>query len=156
VRAADAVLKQAETGIVHWEGHVDAQRQWDKGAITLEERQKRFAATRVLGPADQKRYAEALRTLERTEGPCGKVKGAGAEAASDLASCEKRSKAQRPVMSSAAGAMGDWKQHLADMQRSRETHVSNAQQVWLALYRRAPVNINAYEKALRDFDAPRC
>ena len=52
--------------------------------------------------------------------------------------------------------MGDWKSHLADMQRSREVHVDNAQQVWLEAYRAAPPNINAYEKALRRFDPPRC
>ena len=37
-------------------------------------------------------------------------------------------------------AMRDWKNHLADMQRSRETHVKNAQGVWLRAYGRLPRN----------------
>ena len=60
------------------------------------------------------------------------------------------------MLAAAADAMGDWKRHLADMQRSREVHVADAQQIWLKAYRAAPTNLNAYDKALEDFDAPRC
>jgi hypothetical protein len=53
--------------------------------------------------------------------------------------------------------MGDWKQHLADMQRSRTVHVSDAQRVWLNAYKAAPRNIKPYEKAVRKFQkAPKC
>jgi hypothetical protein len=157
VQAADEVLSQARTGITHWEGHVDAQRQWENGNITRDERQAQFKATRLKGPADQQRYSDALRAYGALrDASCGKAKGADTEIAAALAKCSQRSKAQTPVMAAAAGAMGDWKQHLADMQRAADTHVANAQEVWLALYRKAPTNINAYEKALRNFDSPRC
>jgi hypothetical protein len=53
--------------------------------------------------------------------------------------------------------MGDWKQHLADMQRSRVKHNSDAQQVWLNAYKAAPRNIKPYEKAVRTFKkSPKC
>ena len=157
VRAADEVLKQARTGIGHWETHIDAQRRWEDGDISLEERQAQFKASRLKGPADQKRYSDALRAYDdHRDADCGEVEDADGEIAATLDRCSERSKAQTPVMSAAAKAMGDWKQHLADMQRAKEVHVANAQEIWLAMYRKAPTNINAYNKALRDFDAPPC
>ena len=60
-------------------------------------------------------------------------------------------------MRAAAAAMGDWKQHLADMQRSREVHVEDAHQVWIEAYKAAPPNINAYDRAAERFKkAPKC
>jgi hypothetical protein len=157
VRAADRVLDEARTGIDHWEAHVDAERRADRGDISVDARQAIFKATRLKGPADQKRYADAQRDYQRTRDAfCGKAKGADAKVAAALSTCRERAVAQGPLMRAAAAAMGDWKSHLAAMQRSREIHVDNAQAIWLAAYRAAPKNINAYEKARRDFDAPRC
>jgi pyruvate/2-oxoglutarate dehydrogenase complex dihydrolipoamide acyltransferase (E2) component len=157
VRAADEVLDEAKTGIGHWEAHVDAERRAARGDISVDDRQAIFKETRVKGPADQKRYADAQRDYERVRDAfCGKAQGADAKVAAKLSTCRERAIAQGPLMRAAAAAMGDWKSHLADMQRSREIHVDNAQAIWIEAYRAAPKNINAYEKALRDFDAPRC
>jgi hypothetical protein len=157
VRAADDVLDEARTGIDHWKAHVDAERRAARGDISVEDRQAIFKETRLKGPADQKRYADAQRAYERARDAfCGKAEGADAKVAATLSSCRERAVAQGPLMRAAAAAMGDWKSHLADMQRSREVHVDNAQAIWIKAYRAAPKNINAYEKALRDFDAPRC
>ena len=74
-----------------------------------------------------------------------------------MAKCQKRSDDQASVLKTAAAAMGDWKQHLADMQRSRVQHNSDAQQVWINAYKAAPPNINAYEKAAKKLKkAPKC
>jgi hypothetical protein len=157
VRAADEVLEQARTGISHWEAHVAAERDAQRGAITVERRQAIFKETRLKGPADQKRYADAQRAYDRTRNAsCGKTEGADAKVTATLATCQERATAQTPMLKAAAAAMGDWKSHLAAMQRSREIHVDNAQKIWLDAYRAAPKNLNGYQKALRDFDAPRC
>jgi hypothetical protein len=157
VRAADAVLEEARTGIDHWSAHVTAQRDYDRGDISGERQQEIFKATRLKGPADQNRYAAARRDYDRVrDASCSKAKGADDKVADTLADCRKRASAQGPVLAAANDAMGDWKSHLADMQRSREVHVANAQQVWLAAYRAAPTNLKAYERARKDFDAPRC
>ena len=157
VRAADEVLDEARTGIGHWESHVDAERKAQRGDISVDKRQAIFKETRLKGPADQKRYADAQRDYERVRDAfCGKAKGADAKVAATLSKCRERAVAQGPLMRAAAAAMGDWKSHLAAMQRSREIHVDNAQAIWIAAYRAAPRNISAYEKALRNFDAPRC
>ena len=158
VRAADAVLKQARTGVRHWEAHVGAERQAAEGTISIAGRQRIFKETQRQGPGDQKRYADALRAYDRVkDAPCGKTKGADAKVAASLASCQKRARAQAPVMRTAAAAMGDWKQHLADMQRSAVEHNRNAQQVWINAYKAAPQNIDPYERAVRAFKkAPKC
>ncbi len=64
VRAADAVLEEAKTGIEHWAAHVAAQRDYDRGAISGDRQQEIFKATRLKGPADQqalRRRAAGLR-----------------------------------------------------------------------------------------------
>jgi len=158
VRAADEVLEEARTGIQHWEAHVAAERDAAANKISVDERRRIFKETRLKGPADQKRYADAQQAYERArDASCGKVKGADTEVAATLSACRERSVAQRPVMRAAEAAMGDWKSHLADMQRSREIHVEDAQEIWIEAYRAAPKNLNAYQKALRELDdAPRC
>jgi hypothetical protein len=160
VRAADEVLEQAQTGIGHWAAHVGAERDAQAGRISVEDRQAIFKATRLQGPADQKRYADALAAYDRVrDASCDEVDEADEadeEVTATLASCQQRASAQAPVLKAAAGAMGDWKSHLAAMQRSREVHVADAQEVWLDAYRAAPKNLDAYDEAKREFDAPDC
>ena len=50
VRAADEVIKQGKTGVEHWAGHIQAQRDGDAGKISTEEMKARFKATRLKGP----------------------------------------------------------------------------------------------------------
>lgn len=156
VRAADEVMGEAKTGIAHWAAHVDAERRASEGDISIAKRQKIFKETRLAGPDDQKQYADAIRRYERSDGSCGKAKGADEKVTASLAACQKRLKKQQPVLKAAAPAMKDWKQHLADMQRSRETHIENAQGIWLRAYQAAPPNINAFERAVKRFKAPDC
>jgi hypothetical protein len=158
VQAADEVLEQARTGVLHWKAHVDAEREAAEGTISIAQRQRIFNETRQQGPGDQKRYAAALRAYDKVkDASCGKARGADAAVAATLARCQQRAKGQATVMRAAAAAMGDWKQHLADMQRSREVHVKDAQQVWIEAYKAAPPNINAFIKAGEEFKkAPKC
>jgi hypothetical protein len=158
VQAADEVLKEARIGARHWEAHVDAERRQEEGSISIDERQAIFKETRLKGPGDQSRYADALRAYDKVKGAsCSKPAGADAKVVATVARCHDRSTAQSLVMKRAAAAMGDWKQHLADMQRSRTVHNSDAQHVWITAYKRAPRNINPYEKALKTFqNAPTC
>jgi hypothetical protein len=158
VQAADDVLKEARTGVGHWEAHVDAERRQEAGTISIDERQQIFKETRQKGPADQNRYADALRAYDKVkDASCDKAAGADSNVTATLSSCHARATAQSRVMKTAAAAMGDWKQHLADMQRSRTVHVNDAQQVWLNAYRAAPRHINPYEKAVQKFQkAAKC
>jgi hypothetical protein len=159
VTAADEVLKHGKIGVLHWAEHVEAQKDYFAGDVTVTEMKGRFKKTRLKGPADLKRYNDALSTYEDLAGSCAKVKGAEAEVAASLAKCEKRSKAQQPVLKATAAGMKDWKNHQTFMQRNalhKEGTPSEAQASWLSQYRAAPKNINAFKKAIRNFDAPSC
>jgi hypothetical protein len=52
--------------------------------------------------------------------------------------------------------MKDWAAHLAAMQRNKIQHQANAQQIWVKAYRAAPTHINAFNRALKDYDPPSC
>jgi hypothetical protein len=156
VRAADKVLAEAKIGIKHWATHVQAQTDANNSKISVGQMNAKFKVTRLAGPADQSRYRKALATYQEQKGSCQRVAGAAASVAASLAKCDDRARAQRPVLAAAADGMADWRSHLAAMQRSRMTHVAHPEAVWLRAWRAAPPHIRAYDKAVANFDAPRC
>jgi hypothetical protein len=159
VRAADDVVKQGKIGVLNWAEHIQAQKDNLAGKATVDQMRARFKKTRLKGPDDLKRYNDALASYKDLEGSCGKVKGADAVVAAALAKCGKRSNAQEPLMKATAAGMKDWQVHQKFMQRNalhREGSPSEAQATWLKQYRAAPKNINAFKKADKNFDAPRC
>jgi hypothetical protein len=156
VSAAEKVIKEAETGVGHWAGHVQSQRLADEGKIDIDEMKARFKATRLKGPADQKRYHDAVTAYEKQDGSCSEVEDAPKAIAASLEKCANKSSDQKPVMSAGAKGMKDWASHLAAMQRNKMGHVSDPQGVWLRAYRAAPTNINAFHKAMDNYDPPNC
>jgi hypothetical protein len=156
VRAADDVLAAAKPGVTHWATHVQAQTDANRKKISVGEMSALFSKTRLAGPADQRRYADARATYEDLSGSCSDVQDATPTTAAKLAKCDERARAQKPVLTAAAAGMQDWKSHLAAMQRSREGHVANPEGVWIAAWRAAPPNIRAYQKAAKKFSAPAC
>lgn len=156
VKAGEEVLQTAKTGVQHWARHVQAQTDADARKISTTEMEGEFTQTRLAGPADQKRYADALAVYDRQDGSCAAVADASTTTKTSLARCAARSKAQQPVLAAADAAMADWKSHLAAMQRSREGHVDNAQAIWIRAWRAAPKNLDAYAEATADFNPPRC
>jgi hypothetical protein len=159
VRAADEVIKQGKTGVEHWAGHIQAQKDNIEGKTTDEEMKARFKATRLAGPGDLKRYNDAKAAYEDLEGSCAEVEGADTVVAAGLADCSERSKAQKPLMAATAAGMKDWKNHLTFMQQNKLHQAgspSQAQATWWSQYTAAPKNINAFKEATKDFDAPSC
>ena len=156
VRAADDVMAAAKIGVAHWTTHVQAQTDANARKISAAQMSALFKKTRLAGPADHQRYEDALSEYKDLKGSCAAVDGAPANVASKLSKCAERAKAQKPLMAAGADGMADWKSHVAAMQRNAETHVRNAQGVWLAAWRAAPPHIKAYKKAAADFDAPKC
>jgi hypothetical protein len=158
VRAADEVIKQGATGVEHWAGHIQAQRDGNAGKISPEQMKARFKATRLKGPGDLKRYDEARSAYQDLEGSCEEEESDSVVAAA-LADCDERSKAQKPLMAATNSAMKDWRAHLTFMQRNKLHKAgtpAQALETWLSQYDAAPKNIRAFENASEDFDAPNC
>ena len=156
VSAAEKVIKEAETGVGHWASHVESQRLADEGKIGIAEMKDRFKATRLKGPADQKRYSEAVNAYQKEDGSCSEVEDAPKAIAASLEKCADKISDQKPVMSAGAKGMKDWASHLAAMQRNKMGHVSDPQGVWIRAYRAAPKNINGFEKAIDNYHPPSC
>jgi hypothetical protein len=159
VRAADEVIKQGTTGVEHWAGHVQAQRDGSAGKLSPEQMKARFKATRLKGPADLKRYDDARSAYQDLEGSCEEVQESDSVVAAALADCDERSKAQKPLMTATNAAMKDWRAHLTFMERNalhKAGTPSAALNTWLKQYGAAPKNINAFKKADKNFDAPKC
>jgi hypothetical protein len=159
VRAADEVIKQGTTGVEHWAGHIQAQKDGNAGKISPEQMKARFKATRLKGPGDLTRYDDARSAYKDLEGSCEPVDGADSAVAASLVACEERSNAQEPLMAATAAGMKDWKSHLTFMQRNALHQAGTPGQAldtWLKQYDAAPKNINAFKKATAKFDAPSC
>ena len=159
VQAADQVIEEGKTGVEHWAGHIQAQKDRFDGKITPEETKARFKATRLKGPGDLERYDDALSAYKDLEGSCEPVDSADSAVAASLVACEERSNAQEPLMAATAAGMKDWKTHLTFMQRNAVHQAGTPGQAldtWLKQYDAAPKNIKAFKKASGDFDAPSC
>jgi hypothetical protein len=159
VRAADEVIKQGTTGVEHWAGHIQAQKDGNAGKISPTQMKAQFKATRLKGPGDLKRYDEARSAYEDIEGSCEEVQESDSVVAAALADCDERSKAQKPLMAATNAGMKDWRAHLTFMQRNAVHQAgtpSEALQTWLRQYEAAPKNLEAFEKATDNFDAPSC
>jgi hypothetical protein len=157
VKAGDAVIGAADTGVGHWSEHVEAQTKANRDKITITMLDKVFDKTRDAGPEDQKRYSKARDEHREAKGSCKPVAGAPKDLAAALKHCQERAKAQERVMRAAEPAMADWKDHLEQMKHSEEHPSPGDQEAWLKAWRAAPPNINAFDEAMKDFkDAPRC
>jgi hypothetical protein len=159
VRAADEVIKQGTTGVEHWAGHIQAQKDGNAGKITPEQMKAQFKATRLKGPGDLQRYDDARSAYQDLDASCDEVAGGDSVVAAALADCSERSKAQKPLMAATNSAMKDWRAHLTFMQRNKLHKAgtpAQALETWLSQYDAAPKNIRAFENASEDFDAPNC
>ncbi len=157
VQSRDTVVSRAATGIDHWSQHVQAQTDANGGKLSIDQMNKSFMRTRLLGPSDVGRYRDALDVASRRSGECSTPEEAPADIAATLQRCTNRLSAQRPVLQAGARGMHDWSSHLAAMKRSKQGHVHNAQQVWINTWRAAPGAIQAFDKASATFErAPTC
>lgn len=156
VSAGDKVIKEAKTGVGHWAYHVESQLLADEGKIGIEKMKARFKASRLKGPADQKRFRDALNAYEKEDGSCSEIADAPKAVAASLEKCANRRSDQESVISAGAKGMKDWSSHLAAMQRNKLGHVNDPQGVWVRAYRAAPTNINGFKKAIDNYDPPNC
>ena len=140
----------------NWSDHVQAQTDANSGEITEGEMEDIFDRTMKAGDEDEERYRSAVESSAGEKGSCREVSGASAQTRRQLARCAEREKAQDPVLAAADDGMKDWIKHLGDMRRSEQGKIHNPQQKWLATWRAAPKNIDAYDKAVEKFSAPRC
>jgi len=159
VSSAGRVVAAAQAGVRHWTIHTQARTDMLKGRISEVRMKALWKRTRLAGPTDQRRFQTALRQYDDTSS-CAELHELAADSTQNaMAGCVTRADAATKAVSAANGAMGDWKAHLDNMaafDRGAMT-AAKAQKEWVAAWRRAPKNINAYDAARKALaKAPTC
>ena len=151
------MLAAAKTGMQNWSEHIQAQTDANAGKIAVGEMEDIFDRTMKAGDEDERRFSSAVKSYQDEDGSCREVAGASAKLTEQLARCAERGQAQELVLDAAQDGMGDWIEHLGDMRRSEQGKIHNPLQKWLATWRAAPENINAYDRAVDKVSAaPEC
>ena len=85
VAAAEAAVAAASTGALHWSIHTQARTDFLAHKITLAQTNAEFKRTKLLGPADQKTFADALAAYKKVANGCNDLPAADAAAQPPLA-----------------------------------------------------------------------
>jgi hypothetical protein len=146
VAAAEAAVAAASTGASHWSIHTRARTDFLAHKITLAQTNAEFKRTKLLGPADQKTFADALAAYERVENGCN---GQSTSSEPAAATCATKAAALHTAVVAGQAVMKDWASHLNNMALHAEDEMSatQARAAWLAAWKSAPVNLNAFSAA---------
>jgi hypothetical protein len=158
VSRAARTVKAARQGVQNWSDHVQARTDMLEGRMSMDTMDAIWTRTKKAGPADQERFRKALDAYDAPSA-CTKVKDVPAADRSMAQRCTQRSEAANRAVRSAKAAMRDWEVHLANMAKFADGDMSAAmaQGRWVAAWRNAPSNINAYREAREALDkAPAC
>ncbi|MGB8382141.1 MAG: hypothetical protein WCG47_13045 [Dermatophilaceae bacterium] len=149
--AAQGVVAAAKTGAGHWRDHVQGQADVDAGTrSSVEVKANTWAPTRAAGPSDVAGYDAAVTTYNGVPG-CAGVEStvATGELKGKLNACAERQKTLDTYLGSAKAVMDDWRSHLMQMAQhaAGEVDGTHALDNWMAAYRNAGPNLNAYAAA---------
>jgi hypothetical protein len=146
VDAAQAAVTAARTGAGHWSIHTRARTDFLAHRITLTQTNAEFARTKLLGPADQKAFADALAAYEKVADGCDGVSGAADRSAS---TCATKAAALQTSVVAGQAVMKDWAAHLNNMalHADHEMSATQAREEWIAAWKAAPEHLNAFSAA---------
>jgi hypothetical protein len=145
VAAAEAAVAAARTGASHWSIHTQARTDFLAHKITLAQTTAEFKRTKLLGPADQKTFADALAAYETVADGCNDLPAADAAAQT----CATKADALRATVAAGQAVMADWASHLRNMalHADNEMNATQARTAWIAAWKSAPANLNAFSAA---------
>ncbi len=143
VAAADGEVSAARVAAGHWREHVQARTALLAGRISQPTTKAIWKRTRLAGPADIRRLADATAARQRVRGGCANVPGAAGEA------CRQRLTALAAAAAAGRAAARDWQAHLAMMATHKAGGMDDqqAQAIWVAAWRAAPANLTAFAEA---------
>ncbi|MBB5791981.1 hypothetical protein [Jiangella mangrovi] len=158
--AGDAYVEKAGVGIGHWGEHVQARTDMLNGTVGQEEMRAIWKRTRLAGPDD---VAQATAALEEYQAlpTCEELAAADLpeNIAEQAAACVERETAVTAAVDAATAGLQDWANHLNNMaaHADGEMTAQHAQDLWVASWEAAPVNIGAYNDARAQLAAaPAC
>ncbi|RIQ13711.1 hypothetical protein [Jiangella rhizosphaerae] len=159
--AGDAYVRSAGVGIGHWAEHVQARTDMLNGTVAQEEMRAIWKRTRLAGPDDVAQATAALQAYEALPACEGltSLEGAPDNVVEQAAACLERETAMTAAVAASTAGLQDWANHLNAMaaHADGEMTAAAAQDLWVAAWEAAPVNIGAYDDARAVLDtAPAC
>ncbi|WP_053205817.1 hypothetical protein [Jiangella muralis] len=149
--AGDAYVASAGVGIGHWGEHVQARTDMLAGTIAQEDMKAIWKRTRLSGPEDVAQATAALEAYDALPGcdDLGALEGALPDVAGQAAACLEREAAITTAVAASTAGLQDWANHLNAMasHADGEMTAAAAQDLWVASWEAAPVNIGAYDDA---------
>lgn len=146
ISAAEAAVAAARTGASHWAVHTQARTDFLAHKITLRETNARFKRTKLLGPGDQKTFADALAAYERVTSGCN---GLSTSSQPVAATCATKAAVLHTSVVAGQAVMKDWASHLGTMalHAANEMSATQARNAWISAWKSAPANLNAFSAA---------
>lgn len=149
--AGDAYVATAGVGIGHWAEHVQARTDMLNGTVGEEEMRAIWKRTRLSGPDDVAQATAALGAYDALPGcdDLASVEGTPDNVAQQAEACLEREAAMTTAVAASTAGLQDWANHLNAMasHADGEMTASAAQDLWVAAWEAAPVNIGAYDDA---------
>ena len=152
-----APLRAAADSLSQWEVHVGAMNQLVVGAITLPQATQFWNRTRVGAHAKLQDFGAARTHYGQRVFRCPSPRP-GAEATSDLQTCQRAVAARGRELRLATVALGTWAQHVRHMEMLRRGEMTpqRATEMWLQSWRAGDREIAAYRAAARTAERLHC
>lgn len=156
VKAAEGIATAVASSAVHWKQHTDAYLDKVGGRISLAETQKRYAASRAYGLADEKAVAGATKTFTATGSACANaVKALPSDP--DLKACSTRLAALGGVRVTGTKVQDEWSTHMRMMSNKVHTDAGAYHQTWVKAVSGAKASLGAHANAVAAVTkAPAC
>lgn len=149
--AGTAYVEIAGVGIGHWGEHVQARTDMLNGTVGQEDMRAIWKRTRLAGPDDVAQATAALDAYDALPGcsDLASIEGTPANVTQQAAECLERETAITTAVAASTAGLQDWANHLNAMaaHADGEMTASAAQDLWVAAWEAAPVNIAAYDDA---------
>lgn len=146
VKAAEGVAKAVAGSAVHWKQHTDAYVAKVGGRISLAETQKRYAASKAFGLADEKAVAATTKSFMATGSACS---GAAKAAPGDktVTACSTRLAALNVVRTTGTKVQNEWSAHMRMMADKSHTDAGAYHQTWVKAVSGAKSSLTAHANA---------
>lgn len=156
VESAEALAAAAKDSAAHWLVHTAAYNQRQSGEITFAEAQKRYAASKASGLADEKAFAAATKARAATGSAC--MAAAEADTGSTaIQACTTRLGALDEVRTTGTQIQDEWSAHLRMMNDKAHTPKGAYHERWVDMVNAAQSTLKAYEASAAAVDkAPAC
>jgi hypothetical protein len=158
VAAGEALATAVASSYQHWSGHVQAQLDLDAKRITAVQTKARWAATKVGGPEDLRRFDQARAALARVGTPCRTLDAAASGSwAKQAGGCTRRAERLTAVTDAGTVVHRQWAAHLDMMANKDHADMGAYLARWRRMVTAAGPAFTTYRAAARDLkSAPAC